>query len=125
MKDEDREEDILVALTLKSDSVIDNTVEGNPEKEKEPQELPMCDISTMMVKQVKWIARGLVRNIEEVLYLDCDQQKIRLLRLQELHNPAKDDLYTNNEDDCMSGSQTPHSSSSSSEDVPKIVGRSG
>ncbi|XP_026427999.1 uncharacterized protein LOC113323867 [Papaver somniferum] len=42
----------------------------NPEKEKEALELPMCDISTMIVKRAKWIARGLQRNIEEVLYLD-------------------------------------------------------
>ncbi|RZC46050.1 hypothetical protein C5167_039005 [Papaver somniferum] len=97
----------------------------NPEKEKEPQELPMCDIATMMVKRAKWIARGLRRNIEEVLYLYCEEQRTLILRLLELHNPAKDDLYTNDEDDWISLSQTPDSSSSSSEDVPTIVGCSG
>ncbi|RZC74224.1 hypothetical protein C5167_049717 [Papaver somniferum] len=97
----------------------------NPEKEKEPQELPMCDIATMMVKRAKWIARGLRRNIEEVLHLDCEEQRTLILRLLELHNPAKDDLYTNDEVDWISLSQTPDSSSSSFEDVPSIVGRSG
>ncbi|XP_026408646.1 uncharacterized protein LOC113303777 [Papaver somniferum] len=97
----------------------------NPDKEKESQELPMCDIATMMVKRAKWIARGLQRNIEEVLYLDCDQQKTLLLGLQKLHNQMRDDLYTDDEDDWISLSQTPDSSSSSSEDVPSVVGRSG
>ncbi|XP_026414066.1 uncharacterized protein LOC113309765 [Papaver somniferum] len=55
----------------------------NSKKEKEAQEFPMCDIATMMVKRAKWIARGLQRNIEEVLYSDCDQQKTLLLGLQE------------------------------------------
>ncbi|XP_026460974.1 uncharacterized protein LOC113362263 [Papaver somniferum] len=98
----------------------------NPGKEKEPQELPMCDIVTMMVKRAKWIARGLRRNIEEVLYLDCEEQRTLILRLLELHNPMRDDLYTDEViDDRISLSQTPDSSSSSSEDVPSIVGRSG
>ncbi|RZC49799.1 hypothetical protein C5167_018222 [Papaver somniferum] len=38
----------------------------NHGKEKEPGELPMCDIATMMVKRSKWISRRLRRNIEEV-----------------------------------------------------------
>ncbi|RZC86027.1 hypothetical protein C5167_026699 [Papaver somniferum] len=96
----------------------------NPEKEKEPQELPMCDIATMMVKRAKWISRGLRRNIEGVLHLDCEQRTL-ILRLLQLYNPAKDNLYTNEKDDWINFSQTPDSSSSSSEDVPSIVGRSG
>ncbi|RZC68322.1 hypothetical protein C5167_031579 [Papaver somniferum] len=98
----------------------------NPGKEKEPQELPMCDIATMMVKRAKWIGRALRRNIEEVLYLDCEEQRKLILRLLELYNLMRDDLYTDEViDDWISLSQTPDSSSSSSEDVPSIVGRSG
>ncbi|RZC79148.1 hypothetical protein C5167_003384 [Papaver somniferum] len=79
-----------------------------------------------VVKRAKWIARGLRRNIEEVLYLDCEEQRTLILRLLELHNPMRNDLYTDEViDDWISLSQTPDISSSSSEDVPSIVGRSG